>query len=137
MEYAIGFARMTWFFPLKMLAEGSIEEYSVKVRIDDGAEVEHVWLDEVSFQDGVFTGRIGNTPEYVKNVKQGDTVSVSKGDITDWGFVADDMMWGNFTLRVVVKKELEKSHPPENAITMGRLLAPMRGFDLDDDDSSN
>lgn len=63
----------------------------------------YFWLTDVSFQDGSFEGVIGNEPGVVKNVKLGQKWSIEKAAISDWMFLRDEEMHGNYTLRPLLK----------------------------------
>ncbi|MEM8670882.1 MAG: DUF2314 domain-containing protein [Planctomycetota bacterium] len=78
---------------------GRSEDYAVKAPIEDNGEVEHFWLVDISFKDGRFTGRIGNDPGIVTNVTMGQQYSLGKTEISDWMFMRDGKMHGNYTLR--------------------------------------
>lgn len=93
------------------------EGFSVKVMIEDGQEVEHFWLSNISYQDGCFEGSIDNHPQSVRNVKFGQKVRVKAHDITDWVYLDDGRMIGNFTLRVLLKRM-----PEEQANTIKEQL---------------
>ena len=80
------------------------EGFSVKKKIEDGDNVEHFWLSDVSYADGIFTGAIGNDPQSVRNVEFGQEVSVALSEITDWMYLDDGKMVCNFTLQVLLKR---------------------------------
>jgi uncharacterized protein YegJ (DUF2314 family) len=103
MNAAIAHARSTVGEFVKRLANpGPADDgFSVKKMIEDGQEVEHFWLTGVSYSEGEFTGKIGNDPQSVGNVKFGQKVSVAETEITDWMYLDDGKMIGNFTLRVL------------------------------------
>lgn len=86
--------------------------FAVKVPITDGEQVEHFWLNDVIFTDGVFTGTINNDPRFVRNVKFGQKYSVNKSDISDWLYMEGTRMMGNKTLRALFphmsKQEVEE-----------------------------
>ena len=89
-------------------------DFSVKKKIDEGERSEHFWLKDISHADGVFTGTVGNAPQSIRNVKYGDRVTVAENNITDWMYLDDGKMAGNFTLRVLLK------HMPEQEATLIR-----------------
>ena len=78
--------------------------FSVKKMVQDGEEVEHFWLTDISHANGIFTGSIGNDPQSVRTVKFGQKVSVAETEITDWMYLDDGKMVGNFTLRVLLQR---------------------------------
>lgn len=81
------------------LNAGTSEDYAVKAPIEDNGEIEHFWLTDVSYSNGKFKGTIGNDPGMVTNVKIGQTWEVKKDEISDWMYMRDGKMHGNYTLR--------------------------------------
>lgn len=73
--------------------------FAVKVPIEDEDAIEYFWLVDISYQAGSFKGRIGNDPGLVTSVKMGDVITVAKADISDWMYMRDGKMHGNYTLR--------------------------------------
>ena len=80
------------------------ESFSVKKMISDGEEVEYLWLTDVSYSDGKFTGIINEDPQSVRNIKFGQKVTVEETEILDWMYLDDGELVGNFTLRVLLKR---------------------------------
>lgn len=81
------------------LETGRSETYAVKAPIKDGGETEHFWLTGVTFANGEFTGTINNEPGMVSNVTMGQQYSLGKTEISDWMFMRDGKMHGNYTMR--------------------------------------
>jgi uncharacterized protein YegJ (DUF2314 family) len=75
--------------------------FSVKVPVRDGADVEHIWLENVRQENGVFHGTLGNVPELVRGRRQGEWVSEAAATISDWMYVHDDHLVGGYTLRLM------------------------------------
>jgi uncharacterized protein YegJ (DUF2314 family) len=82
--------------------------FAVKIQAKDGAQNEHMWINSVRYQDGVFTGILNNDPKHVKNVKLGDQVKTAKNEISDWMYVENKKLIGGYTIRV-----LRDNMPPE------------------------
>jgi uncharacterized protein YegJ (DUF2314 family) len=78
--------------------------FSVKKEFPtNGGSGEHIWLVDVKYADGKFTGTVANDPEKVANLKFGDKASVTRGEISDWMFMEDkDTFVGAYTLRVML-----------------------------------
>lgn len=93
-------------------------DFSVKAPIKDGGETEHFWLTDVAYRDGKFTGKIGNDPGLVSNVKLGQDWTIDKAEISDWMFMRDGKMHGNYTLRPLLK-----TMPDEEAEKLKAMLA--------------
>jgi uncharacterized protein YegJ (DUF2314 family) len=103
MSAAIARARREVETFIAALNAGTGSEFAVKLPIEDRGEVEHFWLVDVAYRDGRFEGQIGNDPGIVTNVKLGDTRSVARGEISDWMFMRDGKMHGNYTLRPLLE----------------------------------
>lgn len=92
--------------------------FSLKVKITDGKEVEHFWTEKVEKKDGKIFATIGNDAELVHNVKMGDRIEVPESDISDWFYLQNRKMVGNYTIRV-----LFKHMPPEEVAKYKAILA--------------
>jgi uncharacterized protein YegJ (DUF2314 family) len=99
MEAAIARARREVDSFIAELAKPTGENHAVKVPITDQDDTEHFWLIDVSYSDGEFAGTINNEPGIVSNVRIGDKRKVKKSEISDWMFMQDGKMYGNYTLR--------------------------------------
>jgi uncharacterized protein YegJ (DUF2314 family) len=76
-------------------------DFCVKKAFKDGAQVEHIWLSDTSFNGSTFSGRVDNEPVDVKTVRLGETAIVAKGEISDWFYVDNGKLVGGYTLRVL------------------------------------
>lgn len=83
---------------LKVLGERAADSFSVKAPIHDGDKTEHFWIVDVSYKDGVFSGKIGNDPGIVKNVKAGQIWAIKKDEISDWMYTRMGRIHGGFTI---------------------------------------
>jgi uncharacterized protein YegJ (DUF2314 family) len=87
-------------------------DFALKVEITDRKGTEHFWLTDIERKDGKMLGTINNDPDIVRNVKLGDRLPIPEADISDWLYMRDGKMVGNYTLRVLFKqmpvKEVEK-----------------------------
>ncbi len=93
-------------------------DFSVKAPIKDGEAIEHFWLTEITYNNGEFEGLIGNDPGMVSNVKFGQKWTIKKSEISDWMFMRDGKMHGNYTMRPLLK-----TLPKEEAEQMRSILA--------------
>jgi len=71
----------------------------LKVRIEEGDIVEHVWLIDLRYEKGMLYGALGNEPLRLREWKRGDPAMVDPAEITDWLLINDDGLQGGFTLR--------------------------------------
>jgi uncharacterized protein YegJ (DUF2314 family) len=91
--------------------------FSVKVPLRDGERVEHFWLEDVRYENGMFRGTLGNDPEVVRGHKFGEPVEVAADGISDWMYVDGDHLVGGFTIRVL----RDRMSPAERAELDHRL----------------
>lgn len=85
------------------------EDFFVKVRIEDEHGIEHFWVGDLNLDSEPYSGTIGNEPKTVKNVTEGQTYSFSRREISDWMYMNNGKMIGNYTSRVL----LERMDPKE------------------------
>ena len=91
--------------------------FSLKVRIEDKDDVEHVWVDKLERKDGKIFGTVNNDVEKVRCVKLGDRIQVPEQDVSDWAFLRNRKMVGNYTFRLQIK-----GMPPDEAAKAKLLL---------------
>lgn len=118
MDAAIARARSEVDSFISELSQPSGTNHAVKAPITDAGETEHFWLTDVSLQNGEFKGTINNDPGMVSNVKIGQAWTVKKTEISDWMFMRDGKMHGNYTMRPLLK-----TMPPEEAAKYRSILA--------------
>jgi uncharacterized protein YegJ (DUF2314 family) len=107
MNAAIDKAQRTVGYFMSSLNSPTPEQqyFSAKAKIEDNGEIEHIWLNDVSFDDsGNLFGKIGNEPLSLKNVKIGQEVGVAKDELSDWMIVESGRLIGGYTLRVLRDK---------------------------------
>jgi len=80
------------------------ENFCLKVGIKDGKETEHFWTEKIEKKDAKIFGTIANDPDLVHNVKLGDRIEIPEADISDWFYMRDGKLVGNYTLRVLFKQ---------------------------------
>jgi uncharacterized protein YegJ (DUF2314 family) len=80
--------------------------FSVKVTFpqDDGDGNEHIWLDDVSYQNGHFTGTVGNVPRGLSRIHPDNTLTIHRDAVTDWNIVDGNKATGGFTVRVLRRR---------------------------------
>ena len=108
MDAAIARARSEVDSFIAELSKGNGTNFAVKVPIEDKGETEHFWLTDIAYQNGKFEGVIGNDPGIVTNVKSGQKWTVKKSEISDWLFMRGGKMYGNYTIRPLLKTMSEK-----------------------------
>lgn len=117
MSAAIAAARMTLPQFEARLADGGLASLEPKVKAglpaDDGS-LEHIWVAEPRFDEDMVQGRLANEPVYLSGRHLGDVVTFRRDQISDWSYVRDERMYGNYTTRVMLP-QLEPAQRDELA----------------------
>ena len=74
---------------------------SIKVPVAEAGEVEHIWLSDVSFDEGRVHGNLGNAPFSLPSWSLGDPISVPLDRISDWMVVRNGQLIGGYSLFVI------------------------------------
>ncbi len=87
--------------------------FSIKVKllVDEDGGAEHLWVDDITYNNGQFAGFVANEPVYVKNIHLGDSITVNTEDVSDWMYFDGDRLVGGFTIHVYLDglSEVEKA----------------------------
>jgi uncharacterized protein YegJ (DUF2314 family) len=68
---------------------------------DEAPEVEHMWLSDIDFDGECVSGVLQNTPNWLKSIKQGDSVRIPLHEIEDWMYALDDEVFGAYTVNLM------------------------------------
>ena len=71
---------------------------------DPESKVEHMWVTEVNFDGEAIHGVLMNSPNWLRSVKEGDSVAVGVEDISDWMCVSSGVVYGGYTVQVTRKR---------------------------------
>lgn len=83
------------------LLNPEIEVKSLKVKFQNQTDSEHIWLSNVKFKDGKYSGVLDNEPEYITEHKIGDKVNVDSKNISDWMYIDNGKLFGGYTIKVL------------------------------------
>lgn len=75
------------------------EVFSIKLAFDTKTGTEHIWLVNISKEEGSFYGTIDNLPNSINSVRLGDRIKIPREQITDWLFIKERKLFGGFTIR--------------------------------------
>lgn len=85
------------------IESGSGEKHAIKESITSGKKREYIWLTNVKYADGQFTGTVVNAPTMVKGIAMGDQRTVSRSKVVDWKYENEGEKFGNFTLGILIE----------------------------------
>jgi uncharacterized protein YegJ (DUF2314 family) len=78
--------------------------FEIEKAFTDSDKVEHLWIKRVSYDGKNFHGQIDNQPNEVKNVHDGERVTVAPAEVTDWMFLKDGKLIGGYSTRVLYSR---------------------------------
>ena len=81
--------------------------FAVKARFTDGDQMEYMWLTDLRYNNGQFTGVINNQPSVVSNVHMGDEYTVGAYQIDDWMILDNDQIVGGYSVDIVARRQTE------------------------------
>jgi uncharacterized protein YegJ (DUF2314 family) len=100
-------ATLPEFLALVKEPRASVSGMSVKIGIPHGRnDREFFWIVDLALADGgKITGRLGNSPRFVKNVSAGQMLRFTEADVVDWLYREDGRMKGNYTSCALIARE--------------------------------
>ncbi len=81
------------------------EAHSVKAPFVEGEHVEHMWIAVEEISDTHVTGTLGNDPQYILSLKEGQRVSVPVEQVEDWLYTQRGEMVGGLSVKVLMERE--------------------------------
>ncbi|QRY59697.1 YegJ family protein [Sphingobacterium siyangense] len=78
------------------------EAFALKIAYDTpDKSFEHIWVGDITYQNGQFTGIVSNSPVSTKEVALGDTVVIDNQKISDWMYLEKGVLRGGYTIRAM------------------------------------
>jgi uncharacterized protein YegJ (DUF2314 family) len=71
-------------------------------------EVEHMWIEVTEENNGTLSGIVANDAEETREVKNGQKVTLSVSEISDWKYVDGKKLIGGYTIRYFYDKMTAK-----------------------------
>lgn len=104
MNWGMEKARLTLHYFEQCLQSPSPSQqyFSIKVKIEDGGKIEHIWLTQPSFdEEGNLFGVVGNEPIDVKTVTINQKIGIDRNLISDWMIIENGRLIGGYTIRAI------------------------------------
>jgi len=105
-------------------AKSGIEDFATALQASDGTNFaikekviatgkinEFIWLTEVEYVDGKFKATVGDQ-QLTADLKPGTIRIVEKEDVIDWKYEKNGKVFGNYTLRLLIKSVPEDDREP-------------------------
>ncbi len=84
--------------------ENGETDFSIKVRLSSPEGTEHFWCIHIKRDAAGIRCTIDNDPDRVDTVQAGREITVRPEQITDWFYLKDGKMYGNYTVRPLLKR---------------------------------
>jgi len=105
MNEIIDNARQTKDGFIKIIGDETVDQYEASIKYpfktDPGSEssVEHIWLTNITIENGTYYGIVANEPFYIANMNLGDKVVFDINKISDWKYVKDGYLYGGKSIK--------------------------------------
>ena len=90
------------------LSNPKAESQSLKVQFTNSNGTEHMWIGNVEFKNGKYSGILDNDPEFVKEYKAGDKIDIEPSKISDWMYIENGKLFGGYTIKVLRNRMTEE-----------------------------
>lgn len=94
---AVEEARRRWpEFVSAFATKGKDEPFIAKVRFEHGENVEHMWVEVTACDENSLTGTVANRPFRIPKPREGDVITASIEELSDWLMIRDGEPVGGF-----------------------------------------
>lgn len=81
------------------------QQFAIKARFKTEGGAEHIWVTHLVYTDPVFVGKLADEPYDLPGLRQGDEVTFTRDQVSDWIINTDGQVYGDFTKSVMDKRE--------------------------------
>lgn len=92
----------------KGLLDPTADSHALKVKFSNEKGIEHMWIGDIVYKDGQYSGILNNEPEYITEYKSGDKIEVDASKISDWMYLVNGKLHGGYTIRVLRDRMTEE-----------------------------
>jgi uncharacterized protein YegJ (DUF2314 family) len=83
--------------------------YAIKARLVQGNQAELLWVDHLTYAQGVFNGKLADSPVVISGLHKGDGVNIPEAQVVDWLVLhrtpEGDLQEGGETDRVLRRRQ--------------------------------
>jgi uncharacterized protein YegJ (DUF2314 family) len=101
-------ARSRWDEFVAAFTSGGAHHCAVKAPITVGSRTEFIWITVESIEDGLISGRLGNEPVDLGDLRLDSRVTVDAALVADWVFFQDEQPTGLFSLKALGEIQQER-----------------------------
>lgn len=110
MKEASNQARTRWNEFLEAFNSGKAQHCAVKAPVTVGPRTEFIWITVESIKDGLISGRLGNEPIDLGDLKLDSRVTVESDVVADWVFFQNEEPRGLFSLKALSEIQQERQN---------------------------
>lgn len=103
-------ARTRWNEFVEAFTSGNAQHCAVKAPVTVGSRTEFIWITVESIQESLITGRLGNEPIDLGDLKLDSRVTVDTAVVADWVFFRDEQPTGLFSLKALSEIQQERQN---------------------------
>lgn len=96
---------LSGFLVLARAPRPTMEQLSLKIRIQEGDKNEFIWVHPFEQKKEAFSGVVNSMPRFVRSVTRGQRIAFTEAEIADWLYVEDGRMKGNYTACAIIRRE--------------------------------
>ncbi|PBJ06124.1 YegJ family protein [Flavobacterium sp. ACN6] len=83
------------------LSNPNADSQALKIKFSNAKGIEHMWIGDIVFKDGKYSGILNNEPEYVTEFKAGDKIDIDPSKISDWMYLENGKLFGGYAIKVL------------------------------------
>jgi len=93
-------------------------KYPLKTDANSGFYMEHIWLCDIQYKNGVYYGTAANTPFYISSIKKGDVIPFSMEEISDWMYIKGEKIAGGYSIKYLLEQLADRSEEQQHILEM-------------------
>jgi uncharacterized protein YegJ (DUF2314 family) len=94
-------------------------KYPLTADSGSGFGREQVWLADIRFKDGRYSGILASAPYYVSGFTGGDSVRIDMEEVTDWMFTQGGKITGGLSIKYLLEQIPEPDRDEEQRRILG------------------
>ncbi|MES2732696.1 MAG: DUF2314 domain-containing protein [Bacteroidota bacterium] len=78
--------------------DSSYQNFAIKLPFRTQTGSEHIWLTEITIENGKIFGVVNNEPDNTNEVKLGQKIEINSATISDWDYMQGNKLMGGYTI---------------------------------------
>jgi uncharacterized protein YegJ (DUF2314 family) len=88
-------------------------KYALKTGSGSAFGREQVWLSDIRYRDGNYSGVLVNAPYYIPGLARGDRIDFNIEEVTDWMFTREGKITGGLSIKYLLEQIPEHERDEE------------------------